>query len=376
MAKGFKYIEVDSFKNLAVIKLANLDAFVKLAEESKPAHIFMKSDNEEAASANGEANEKGDFLSRTRGLINSVSGAGSKTEFYFVDDNTVYSVSGEGYKSIEDYYIGKEKNFKSGDDYYASIEGGFESQEDYQASLSDGFSSKEEFEKANNTGFIGGVAKLNAAKLAGELKDSYFNKVKNIKKDGDLYRYARKSGYDSFIEFKDAMLAGYVGGNAEEFRNAKKSGFSDAESFKAATEGSFDDPSEFSSAKELGIGSKTVFDRYKELDSIKADKGYGFFDQANVYDLLNNLESGKLISFGKLAERLKDSQGTVKAKVPTNPKDWLNVKITSLMKVNSLPEWFTTSFNSNDELKAFVINDENIQKLGEYDQNSDVFIRN
>jgi len=374
--KGFKYIEVDSFKNLAVIKLASLEAFLKLADESKPKHIFIKSQDEEGASANGEANDKGDFLSRTRGLINSVSGSATKTEFYFVDDNTVYAVDGEGYKNIEDYNAGKEKNFKSGSEYYASLEGGFESKEAYEASISDGFSSKEEYEKANNTGFIGGVAKLNAAKLAGELKDTYFNKVKNIKKDGDLYRYARKSGYDSFVEFKDAMLAGYVGGNAEEFRTAKKSGFSDAESYKAAISGSFEDPTEFASAKEMGIASKTVFDRYKDLESIKADKGYGFFDQANVYDLLKNLESGKLISFGKLAERLKDSQSTVKTKAPSNPKDWLNVKITSLMKVNSLPEWFTTSFNSNEELKAFVINDENIQSLGEYDQNSDVFIRN
>lgn len=376
MATKYKYIEVDSFKNLPIIKIANLEAFLQLVDEYKPGHIFTKTDQEEAASDNGKPAEKGDFLSRTRGLINSVSGAGSKTEFYFVSDNTVYNAEGAGFKSIEDYHAGMKKNFSTGDSYYASISGGFENQEEYESCKNEGFSSKEEYEKANSTGFIGGVAKMNAAKLAGELKDNYFNKVKNIKKDGDLYRFARKSGYDSYVEFKDAITAGYVGGNADEFRAAKKSGFSDAESYKAAVEGNFEDPGEFTSAKEMGITSKTSFDRFKELETIKADNGYGFFDQANIFDLLKNLDSGKLISFGKLAERLKDSQGTVKGKTPNNAKDWLNVKITSLMKSNTIPEWYSTSFNSNDELKAFVINDEHIQKLGEYDQNSDVFIRN
>ncbi len=372
-SKKRKYIEVDSFKNMPVIELADLQAFVELVDQYKPEHLFTKKE----AATNGEVKEakSGDFLSRTRGLINQVSGAG-KSEFYFVNENTVYSVSGNGYKTIEDYEEGMKKSYKSGDEYYASLNAGFENNDEYQQSVADGFSSKEEYDKAKNTGFIGGVAKVNAAKLAGEVKDNYFGKVKSIKKDGDLYRFARSAGFDSFVEFKDALKAGYVGANAEEYRAAKDSGFGDAEAYKSAKDGNFEDPEEYNNASQFGISNKAVFDRYKELENMKADKGYGFMDQANIFDLLNNLESGKLISFGKMVERLKESQALVKIKAPSNTRDWLNVKITKLMKVNSLPEWYTTSFKTNEEIKAFVINDEHIQKLGEYDQNSDVFIKN
>lgn len=368
-----KYIEVDSFKNLPVIKLASLEDFVNLLGEYNPKHIFTKID---AAEDNKEEKEKTDFFSRTKGLINSVAGGSTKTEFYFVEDNTVYAVSGNGYKSLEDYNKGIAAKFQSGDEYYASLDGGYANYDEYKQSQNDGFSSKEEYEKAQNTGFIGGVAKLNAAKMAGDLKDNYYSKVKSIKKDGDLYRYAKKSGYESFVEFKDAVFAGYVGKNAEEFRSAQESGFGDADAYQAAKQGSFESPSDFQAANSLGIDSKAIYDRYKQLEEIKSAHNYGFLDQANVFDLLKNLDSGKLISFGKLSERLKESQGTVKSKIPSNTKDWLNVKITKLMKVNSMPEWYSTSFKTSEELKAFIINDEHLQQLGEYDQNSDVFIRN
>jgi len=368
-----KYIEVDSFKNLPIIKLASLDDFVNLIAEYSPKHLFTKVESSENEKTE---NEKTDFFSRTKGLINSVAGGGTKTEFYFVEDNTVYAVSGNGYKNLEDYNKGVAAKFQTGDEYYASLEGGYANYEEYKESMSDGFSNKEEFEKAKNTGFIGGVAKLNAAKMAGDLKDAYYSKVKNIKKDGDLYRYARKSGYESFVEFKEAIFAGYVGKNVEEYRTAQQSGFGDADAYKAAKDGNFENPTEFQAANSLSIDSKAIYDRYKQLEEIRNANSYGFLDQANIYELLKNLDSGKLISFGKLSERLKESQGTVKSKIPSNTKDWLNVKITKLMKVNSLPEWYTSSFKTNEELKAFVINDEHVQKLGEYDQNSDVFIRN
>jgi len=372
MKDKLKYIKVDSFKNLPIIKLATVQDFMNLLEEFKPKHLFSKVEKQ---SENEQAQEKTDFLSRTKGLINSVAGSSTNSEFYFVAENTVYAVDGKGYNNLEDCEKGAAANFENGEDYYASVDGGYNNFEEYQQSLSDGFKTKEEFEKAKNTGFIGGVAKLNAAKMSGELKDAYYSKIKSIKKDGDLYRYAKDSGYESFIEFKDAIYAGYVGKDATEFRSAKKSGFGTAEAYQAAQKGSFEDPAKFVEAQALGIDSKVVFDRYKTLDTIKIENSYGFLDQANVYDLLKNLDSGKLISFGKISERLKESQTTVKPSLPNNTKDWLNVKISKLMKMNTTPEWYTTSFKTDEELKAFIINDEHIQKLGEYDQNSDVFIR-
>lgn len=373
MKDQLKYIKVDSFKNLPIIKLASVQDFVSLLDEFKPKHLFSKI---EKANANEQAQEKTDFLSRTRGLINSVAGGSTNSQFYFVADNTVYAVDGKGYNSLEDYEKGTAANFENGEDYYASVDGGYSNFEEYKQSQSDGFKTKEEFEKAKNTGFIGGVAKLNAAKMSGELKDAYYSKIKSIKKDGDLYRYGKDSGYESFVEFKDAVYAGYVGKDASEFRSAKESGFGTAEAYQAAQKGSFENPEKFVEAQTLGIDSKVVFDRYKTLETIKAENGYGFLDQANAFDLLKNLDSGKLISFGKISERLKDSQNTIKPSMPGNTKDWLNVKISKLMKMNTAPEWYTTSFKTGEELKAFIINDEHIQKLGEYDQNSDVFIRN
>jgi len=372
MKDQLKYIKVDSFKNLPIIKLATVQDFMNLLEEFEPKHLFNKV---EKANANEQAQDKTDFLSRTKGLINSVAGGSTNSEFYFVAENTVYAVDGKGFSTLEDYEKGIVANFENGEDYYASVDGGYSDFEEFKQSQSDGFNSKEEFEKAKNTGFIGGVAKLNAAKMSGELKDAYYSKIKSIKKDGDLYRYAKESSYESFIEFKDAIYAGYVGKNATEFRTAKESGFGTAEAYQAAQKGSFDNPEKFVQAQALGIDSKVVFDRYKTLDVIKTENGYGFLDQANVFDLLKNLESGKLISFGKISERLKESQSTVKPGMPSNTKDWLNVKISKLMKMNTTPEWYTSSFKTGEELKAFIINDEHIQKLGEYDQNSDVFIR-
>lgn len=372
MKNQFKYIEVDSFKNLPIIKLSSLKDFMNLLDEFKPKHLFTKI---EKANNEEQSQDKTDFLSRTRGLINSVAGGSTNSEFYFVADKTVYSVDGKGYKNLEDYEKGVAANFETGEDYYASVDGGYSDFEEYKQSLSDGFKTKEEFEKAKNTGFIGGVAKLNAAKMSGELKDAYYSKIKSIKKDGDLYRYAKDAGYESFVEFKDAVYAGYVGKDASEFRSAKESGFGTAEAYQAAQKGSFDNPEKFVEAQALGIDSKVVFDRYKTLDAIKTENSYGFLDQANVFDLLKNLESGKLISFGKISERLKESQGTIKPGMPSNTKDWLNVKISKLMKMNTTPEWYTSSFKTGEELKAFIINDEHVQKLGEYDQNSDVFIR-
>jgi len=279
MKNQFKYIAVDSFKNLPIIKLASLQDFMSLLDEFKPKHMFTKI---EKANSDEQQQEKNDFLSRTRGLINSVAGGSTNSEFYFVVDKTVYSVDGKGYNNLEDYEKGAAANFETGEDYYASVDGGYSDFEEYKQSLSDGFKTKEEFEKAKNTGFIGGVAKLNAAKMSGELKDSYYSKIKSIKKDGDLYRYAKDAGYESFVEFKDAIYAGYVGKDASEFRSAKDSGFGTAEAYQAAQKGSFDNPEKFVEAQALGIDSKVVFDRYKTLDAIKTENSYGFLDQANV----------------------------------------------------------------------------------------------
>jgi len=367
------YIEVDTFKNMPIIKLSKIEAFLKLLDEYNPEIIFSKQNNNLIEPKEDTGENK--ILSRTKDLINSVNPVATISEFYFTINNTVYAVNGFGYKTIEDYKIGLSKNYASGVEYYASLNAGFENADDYKNCIEEGFKNKEEFELASSYGFVGSVAKLNAAKLSGDLKDAYFHKIRNIKKDGDLYKFAKNSGYDKFDEFNEAICNGYVNANAQEYRSAQASGFGNAEEYQQAKDGSFDNPAEFDTAKKLGIESKGVFDRYLQLGELKDTKGYGFFDQANVFDLLKSLEVGKLISFAKLSEKLKESQSQVKLKAPSKAKDWLNVKISKLMKVNSFPEWYSTSFKTDEELKAFLINDTHIQSLGEYDQNSDVFVR-
>jgi len=192
MAK-YNYINVAEFKNVATIKLADLKTFNDLVSKLKPTNVFTR----QTASAESESNGQNgsDYFSKAKSAFNSTVNAGGRSEFAIIDDGTLYSVDGKGFKSLEDYASAEKAGFSSGSDYYAAEKGGFKDAEEFSTTKQAGFSDKETYEKANGVGFIGAASALAAAHADGKITDKVYNKVKNLKSDGELYKYARNNGY-------------------------------------------------------------------------------------------------------------------------------------------------------------------------------------
>jgi len=376
MAK-YNYIKVADFKNVATVKLADMKTFSDLVAKMKPDNIFTRQAEvaSESADGNGQA---GDYFSKAKSAFNKTVNAGGRSEFAFISDGTLYSVDGKGFTSLEDYASADKSGFASGSDFYASQKGGFKDAEEYKSTKQAGFSDKETFEKANGVGFIGAAAALATAHSEGKITDKVYNKVKNLKNDGELYKYARNNGYTNYQEFLESVSSGFIGGNATEYREAQEKGFANSDDYYKAKKSNFEDPKEFEAAKELGIEDKEEFAAHNSIAELKEKYSYVGSDQAHLHTILSKLEKGTKLSLKMIEDRLKVEQDKVKTKLPSivdAPGDFFNAPLARLFKTNALPEWYNRVFLEEDSVKNFISVSDNIKALGTFDSDIEVFER-
>lgn len=356
------YYRIDGYDNLPTIHLSDLNVFEELLEKYNPEFIFV------SEKADQQESEEKDLLGRSKSVTTKNS------YFSFYNNGLVYTVNSLNYKSLEDYKIGGEKGYRSGDDFYRAADGNFIDREEYENCKGAGFDDRVEYLKAKAIGFEGACNKLEQAFIDGRISDTEYKKIKDYKSDAQVYSFAKELGYEGYDEFENALASGFAKVNADEYRAAVEKGFDSSESYQHAKEGNFDDVEQFKAASTLGINDKGEFDKYNDLAKLQDQYGFRSLEQANLFSMLSELPAGKKISVARMWDMVEEAKSSMKGTGGGNKK-WYDTPILDFFNKDKGPDWYSTSFKDIVEMKVFLISNENINKIGLYDADGEVFER-
>jgi DNA-binding PadR family transcriptional regulator len=216
---------------------------------------------------------------------------------------------------------------------------------------SNGFKTVTDLLEANKLGFTGCGAKFGLSN--NDLLEG------STAPDGGIYYAIKRLEYSTFYEFTEAYSKGFGGLPRENYITATQAGFKNAQDYLKAKEFGFDDSLSYYEASELGIGNRRNYIEYLKLKRIKEEYGFGSFDEAHVFAVLNRKDLGRI-------KELKSLREILNAEKPLDPTG------------RAVQKWYTESLNiwampEKDPFEQFLQTNPQLINLGLYDPIHKVF---
>jgi len=311
-----KYIAIEDYTGLSVVKVSTVDDFIDLARRNKVNAAFIKWKS------------------------------GSTTSTILVKvDSVFYSFELSGYNTIADYHKGSKIGHHDGAAYYDAVKLGITQLEFYKYYKRNAFATMEDARKAYATGFViddmdkvrvvlptqlsaemmkrlADAVPPSAYKLegsvyalvypdrrltedhAGDAASSRF-KSKGIK-ESHIYYFATLNGmanYADYLGFADSIKAGYE--SVADSVDAKKKGFENGSTYYDAKENGFTTLADYQDARSFSIKTYQEYKTVKEFNAqvaaiIKKD-GKNFSDAAMMH-VLNTLPKNKIYQISMIVD--------------------------------------------------------------------------
>ncbi len=366
---GLTYYKVDQFQNFPTIRLGDIEVFEQMIAKHKPDHLFVSKVSESVSSG-----EK-DLIGRDKAVAKEV------TLLAFTVNNLIYTVNSNGFESLEDAKDASNKGYAAGDDFYAAKEGNFVDKEEYDLCKAAGFgTNRVEYLKAKSSDFVGAYRKLEQAYIEGRISDDQYKELKKFGNDARIYEVAGKNEFESYEEFENAFVSGFVKADADagagNYRAALEKGFADSKSYYSAVAGDFDTPDAFEAANAVGINNREEFERYQSFNTTKENHGFRTMEQTNLFLMLSELSDDSQVGVDRIWEMVKDAETNIQASNNEDDgKSFWDRPIIQLFNRSKSPSWYTTSFKDIVELKVFLISNDQVADLGYYDADTEVFTR-
>lgn len=323
--KSFEYVEANEFHDFSVIEVSDVSGLISFAESNRIKHIFR--------------------IKKEDGY-----------EFFFSLKNVIYKIEGNGYSTLEEYNDAVSKNFPSAKDYYDAVKGGYTSFREFEESRKVGIDNKDNLMLARNSGFVVGfdnfLKKYEDYKIQKET-NCIPNDIDNAVK---LYEYAKKKGFDDYAEFEKAYDNSFPDNLI--YNEATSKGFTKGEDFFEAVKMGFDECKEYSDAKRLMISSKKEYSDYLHFKD-NVTEGLGF-DEYQLIQILKHLDNGLVLNIANIRKMLNKEQVRYQRRFEEE-----DVKV--------LPLWYIRKIETDDKLKDILKNNEQVKKLGFYNEDKKTF---
>ncbi|WP_048057933.1 hypothetical protein [Methanothermococcus okinawensis] len=370
-ASSYEHVKVDEIKAMPMIKLKDVREFLKFASKYK-AKIICEYDGNNGD--NNTANKYDNNINKGNKDATNKQDIKDSGMFFITLNGAIYWIPNKGYKSLYDLFDGVEKGFEFGEDYYRYKELGFSNAKEYFEFKESGFKDKDDYKNAKKLGFIGALNKLKKEGLAYDdllsgckyitcyTEEGYRDEYR-ICSDADLYYYAIEEGFKDFKELFNALLLEF--GNVEIYRDALDNGFQNAEEYYNCLERGFKNIEEYNKAKKLGVCSKSSYELYLKLKGIMSEYRLATFEEALLYDIILDIPFGSEITIDEIWDKLKNDK-----RIELTPEEKLQVMAGHKEKdkiINYTQKWFSKRFDNKEDLKKYMLNDEFINSMLNYD---------
>lgn len=272
-----RYIEIDSIKNVPVIEIKTVEDFESII---------------------GEYGVRIGYLQKNNSTL------------YIIADSVYFSFSLNGYNSLTDYKIGKQKKFSNSADYYNANSLGLETAELYYYYKNNFFNSVEDCKDAFKNGF-----------------ENIHNETDSFKysKASSVYYDSKKAGFEKFSDYKEYIDIRDNGfNNKTDWLDAKSKGFEKGKDYYTATENGFKNFNDYNSAQLIGISTNEDYQNYLQIknsfEKILSEKKLEK-KNAVIYFYIQNLPKGDK-ALSALVNTLKENYSAQHQEISTALNLW------------------------------------------------------
>lgn len=326
----YNYVEIEDNPNFQSLKIKDIKAFIKMLQEYEMKFVFRTEKKEE----DGEP----------------------QTAFMFLESQILYRIDSNSFKTLEDYEDAAKGDFPDAESFYDATKAGINTFKEYQDCKKTGVVDKALYTKAQKLGFLDAIEKFKerCEKSKGLIPQNF------IMSDYDtpikLCEFATAKGFKDYGDFEKAFFLGFS--DKIMYDEAKAKGFTYAEDYINAVKMGFDQVKEYQEAKHLKIQNKYEYNNYIVFK--KASKGIYSADQIVMMNALRMTENGKKLSLKKLKELL--NQKEEESKMCTNEDG-----------TRSLPNWYTKKLITEEDIRLFLIQGNEIKEFGIFDADGEYF---
>ena len=247
--------------------------------------------------------------------------------FAVMHHNNLLQHATEGFATVDDYLVAKNKSFPDANSYYEAIKSGYDSYENYYMVKEAGIKDKEEFDKIQQGGFIAGF------KNDWQDQPDTTSLPQQINNAFELYQYAINRGFDTFSNFWDALQKGFE--NRDIYDIAREYGFDNAADYEEAKAKGFQLYEHLQLARNLKARDQEDLIRMNNIVSVNCtDCG---MDERLMLVLLSKIEQGKRVSINKLMDLLEKSINEYR-----------------YADTGEMPEWFKRVFDGRESIISFL----------------------
>jgi hypothetical protein len=321
MKPTFHYFNAKVAKSDSSIDIASLKEFCRYLELNGIKSVFLLSD-----------------------------GIGQAAQFAVAQNGVILQKTTEGYKQLEDYLQSAQQHFPDARTYYDAQQLGYTAYEDYALVKEAGINDRQVFETMKTQGYIKGFDEYKTAK-----ENTSLPAIEAAGNPYELYRYAEKQGFISYMDFADAWKKGFT--EAATFKIATERGYKSKADYDAGVKGGFSGASDYAKAKELKVRDKEDFDKLIELEFL-SHTGY-HYDQRVMLVLISKLPERKKVGINKLTDLFNETKETYRY---TDTKE--------------MPQWFTCAFTDRNSIIDFLLSSDYVKKYGSYDKDGEYFETN
>lgn len=268
----------------------------------------------------------------------------SDQTFAIVYHNFLLILTQNGYKDLNDYQASQHNGFSNADDFYEAKELNITTFHNFQIMKSCGIEDQQTFLNIQKQNYLEGF------QLWMEYKQENNIEQPICKNPYELYTFATENKFENFNQFFEAFQKGFT--NLLEQNVAIENGFTLAKDYHQAVQMGFTFYRDFKEAIDFGIES---FEEFEKRNDLEYDEKPVIHDQRVLLLLLSKIDQGKKVSLNKIKQLLQE-------------------EIKTFHKPNgNLPNWFTISLKEDQDYVTYLLKNEKVIKLGQYDADGEFY---
>lgn len=253
-----------------------------------------------------------------------------------------------GFNSIEDYKEAAKGHFPDAAWYYEAKNSGYEKYVDYQLVKEAGISDISIFENLKSQGYLDG---FQAFKML-QSDQPLFEGSEAITNPYLLYQHAISKAFENYHDFKTALDLGFT--DAHHYHSALEKGFKNHFDYENGLLKGFATGEIYYAALDKKIRDIEDLNRFLELSQLETMVTH--FDERLLLSVIGKLPQGKKVSINKLNELFFKALDAYK-----------------YPDTGELPEWFTRSLFTIQDITHFLTIKDNAKNFGFYDTEGEYF---
>ncbi len=343
MSAKFEYIQTENYAGFPSIEIKDVSGFIKYAESLAVKYIFYIENNH-----NGKDGLDSEQSDRT---------------FYFPVENIIYRIESSMYSYLEDYADALKNGFDQACQYYDARKKGCVTFIEYKQLKELDINDMEAYSLAQKGGYVKGFEEFKK-KIKSYLNTKATSVIPDdLKNPIMLMQYASGKGFHNYKEFEKVYDLGFP--DIFIYNEAVSKGFKSSNDFYTAVQGGFNDWRDYEEAKRLSIQSRQEYDNYKYFKNC-GPKAMAC-DEYIVYEIIKKEENGSVISFKDLKSKFNEEQAKYRITFAPNGDNAGNHD----MKI--IPLWFSQNLAKDENVKKFLLQNEDIKKNGFFDEDKEAF---